>query len=47
MADLLRAVQAALFTAATTIDLWRDVAIVILAGIVIGALFYVAETSAS
>lgn len=47
MADFLRAVQAALFTAATTIDLWRDTAIVVLAGIVIGALCYVAEASGS
>lgn len=45
MADLARALQAALFTAATTLDLWRDAAIVVLAGIVIGALWFYAEAT--
>lgn len=47
MADLLRQVQAALYTAATTIDVWRDTAIMLLAGIVIGALWYAAEATGS
>lgn len=45
MADLGRALQAALFTAATTIDLWRDAAIVVLAGIVM--CWFAAEANGS
>lgn len=45
VADLLRALQAALFTAASTVHLWRDAAIFVLAAIVIGALWFYAEAS--
>lgn len=47
MADLARALQAALFAAATTVHLWRDAAIVVLAALVIGALWFYAEASGS
>lgn len=47
MGDLARALQAALFTAATTMELWSDVAIVVLAALVIGALWFYAEASGS
>lgn len=47
MADLLRALQAALFTAASTVHLWRDAAIFVLAAIVIGACWVAAEAHGS
>ena len=43
MTDLLRQLQAVLLTAATTIDLWRDVAIAVLAIIAIGCLALAGE----
>jgi hypothetical protein len=45
MAELLRQVQAVLLTAATTIDVWRDGAIAVLAGVVIACLYVVVEGS--
>lgn len=43
MAELLRQVQAVILTAATTMHLWRDVAIAVLALAVVGLLAFAAD----
>jgi len=43
MTELMRQVQTALLAAATTVDVWRDGAILLLALVVIGCLRFVGE----
>jgi hypothetical protein len=45
VADVLRGLQSVLLAAATTVHVWRDVAIMVLAGIVIGCLWLYAEAT--
>jgi hypothetical protein len=47
VAELMRQVQAVILTAATTIDVWRDGAIAVLALTVIGCLRLYVEASGS
>jgi hypothetical protein len=46
MAEILRQVQALLFTAASTVHIWRDAAIACLAGVVILCLWLWFEAQA-
>jgi hypothetical protein len=47
MTEVLRHVQSLLLTAASTVHIWRDSAIAILAGLVILALWLYAEATTS
>lgn len=47
MPELARQVQALVLAVATSVDLWRDAAIVVLAGVVIGCLWFYAEAIGS
>jgi hypothetical protein len=45
MSDFLRHVQSALYLASSTIDVWRDAAVMGLAGVVIVCLWLAVETA--
>jgi cytochrome c biogenesis factor len=45
MSEFYERLQTLVLTMADTMDIWRDVAIMLLAGIVIGCLWYYAEAS--